>query len=594
MSSLQNPPDMGVREILREGFRLSPAFTQGIWLTLILAMMAAVGRLVVPMTVQQVTDATVNVTGSINTSKILGIAAGAVLLLITASICGSWANIRLFRATETGLAQLRVTTFRHIHELSVLTQSTERKGSLVSRVTSDVDTISHFVQWGGMMLFLSSLQLFGATIAMAVYSWKLTIVVWVTYIPIFFIAPRIQRYLNKAYALVRERMGAFLGEVSETVGGVSTVHAYGIGPRVAESLNQSIIRLRKTAIRAQALSASAFATGVGLSGVALAAVVVVGAYLGIDADISVGGLLAFVFLVQIFTTPVNNATEVLNELQNALAGWRRIITVLRTPVDVADPQSPKQVPNADSPLIEIQDVSFEYPGGKLALRDISCRIEPRTTVAIVGETGSGKTTIARLITRFVDPTSGSVRFNGVDLRELSRKHVTEIVTLVPQEVFLFSETVSSNIAYGPVERTEQEIAAAVQDLGLQSWVDSLPRGLETQVGENGSELSAGERQLIALVRAYLSPAPIVILDEATSAVDPALESQITRAFSALTSARTTIAIAHRLSTAEAADTVLVVSDGEIVERGPHSELVTKGGYYSKLYESWHVATSTQG
>jgi len=578
--------DLGVFGTLREGLRLSPAITQGIGITLLLAVVATIGRLVVPFTVQQATDR--GIVGDADPDLVLRMCAIAAVVLLVTGVATSWVNVRLFTATEAGLAQLRIRAFRHVHDLSVLTQNTERRGSLVSRVTSDVDTISMFVQWGGIMLILSMLQILGATIAMLFYSWQLTLVVWLVFLPMLVLAPRGQRLLNGAYGQVRARVGGMLAAISEAVVGAQTIRAYGSGARVLGRIHQAITAHRDAAVKAQVYSSLAFSTGTLLSGVALAAVVTLGTMLGLADQITVGGLLAFLFLVQIFTGPVQSATEVLNEMQNAVAGWRRVISVVHTPIDVKDPEQPVDLGPRHPASISFSGVGFAYPDGPPVLQDVDLQIAAGSRVAIVGETGSGKTTLARLVTRFADPQRGTVSVDGVDLRDVRLSDLRGRVVVVPQEGFLFTGTVADNVGYGRRRASRERIEEAVAELGLSAWVASLPHGLDSDVGQRGESLSAGERQLVAIMRAYLADADVLVLDEATSAVDPATESRITRALVGLTAGRTSIAIAHRLSTAEAADLVVVVDAGRVVEVGPHAELVARGGRYARLYASWVV------
>jgi len=583
---IESTSDLGVLGTLREGLRLSPAIRRGFGVTLALAVVATLGRLVVPFTVQQATDR--GLVGGVDIDLVVrmcGIAAG--VLLVT-SVASAWVNVRLFSATEAGLAQLRIRAFRHVHDLSVLTQNTERRGSLVSRVTSDVDTISMFVQWGGIMLILSTLQILGATVAMLFYSWQLTLVVWVVLAPMMVLAPRIQRMLNSAYGEVRARVGAMLAAISEAVVGAQTIRAYGSGQRVLRRIHTAIREHRDAGVRAQTLASAAFATGVLLAGTALAAVITVGTFLGLAGQISVGGLLAFIFLVQLFTGPVQAATEVLNEMQNAIAGWRRVISVVHTPVDIADPAEPRDLGPRGPASIALEHVHFAYPGGPPVLTDVTLDVPAGCRVAIVGETGSGKTTLARLVTRFADPVRGTVRINGVDVREAALEDLRERVVVVPQEGFLFTGTIASNVAYGRQPHPRERVEQAFAELGLLDWLATLPEGMDTDVGQRGESLSAGERQLVAIVRAYLANADVLVLDEATSAVDPATESRINRALTGLTEGRTSIAIAHRLSTAEAADMVVVVDAGRVVEVGSHAELVAAGGRYARLHASWVV------
>jgi ABC-type multidrug transport system fused ATPase/permease subunit len=236
--------------------------------------------------------------------------------------------------------------------------------------------------------------------------------------------------------------------------------------------------------------------------------------------------------------------------------------------------------------IRFEDVTFAYPGGRPVLHDVDLDIAPNTRVAVVGETGSGKTTLAKLLTRLMDPTSGVVRLDGVDLRTVPFFSLRDRVVMVPQEGFLFDSTLRANALYGKLDATDAQIVAAATELGLADWLDTLPRGLDTPVGQRGESLSAGERQLVALIRAHLADPDLLVLDEATSAVDPALEMRIGRALERLTRGRTSVTIAHRMSTAENADEVVVVDKGRIVQRGPHAALLAEGGVYGRLHASW--------
>ena len=592
---------LGVFATLRRGIQVSPEIVQGMALTGVLAVAAAVGRVVVPVAVQQTVDTGILAAGGPDVRRVAGLVIAAAIGLLGAAVCSAFVNVRLFRSTEAGLASLRVRAFRHVHELSVLTQNTERRGSLVSRVTSDVDTISLFVQWGGIQLLVSVLQIAVATVLMAVYSWQLTLLVWACFVPLFLALRPAQASVNAAYTRVRERVGAMLGAISEAVVGAETIRAYGVADRVQRRIDNAIRSTRDAMVHAQKLVSVVFSGGVLVSNLVLCAVVVVGTRLGIGGEISAGTLLAFLFLVQLFTGPVQMATEILNELQNAVAGWRRVLAVLETPVEVVDP-GPVGVATPRGPAtVELRDVHFAYPGGPPVLHGVNLTIPARTSVAVVGATGSGKTTIAKLVARLMDPTDGRVLLDGIDLREISVASLRRRVVLVPQEGFLFDGTLADNIAYGlradggtdqaadpaadPAER-DRRVRVALDELGLATWLGELPGGLATPVGQRGESMSAGERQLVALARAYLAEADLLVLDEATSAVDPATEVRIARALDSLTAGRSTLTIAHRLSTAEAADLVVVVDDGAVVEVGAHAELVARGGTYARLHDAW--------
>jgi ATP-binding cassette subfamily B protein len=585
-TSIDATSSLGTVATLRRGLDLSPELRRGLWVTLGLAAITTVGRIVVPFVVQQTTDHGLLGKDGPDPGLVTTYVLFALIAVAATALSAYAVNVRLFRASEAGLASLRLKAFRHIHDLSMLTQNTERRGSMVSRVTSDVDTISQFVQFGGIILVLSLGQIAVATALMFYYSPLLTGVVWLCFVPLLFVIKRFQAIVGRAYTIVRERVGDLLAAVSESVVGAATIRAYGVEERTAHRIDGAIEAHRSASIRAQVRSVVAFSSGQLVAGLTLAVVLVVGTIQAAAGHLTLGQLLAFLFLVNLFTQPVQQATEILNELQNAVAGWRRVIGVIDTPADVADPGDDGQVLPRGPIAVDFDGVSFAYPGADTVLHDVSLAIGPRSRVAIVGETGSGKSTLAKLLTRLMDPSEGTVRIDGVDLRDVRFSSLRERVVLVPQEGFLFDATLRENVRFGRPDATDEDVTLALTELGLDAWLAGLPQGLATEVGQRGESLSAGERQLVALARAYLADPDLLVLDEATSAVDPSTEVRLQRALEGLTRGRTSIAIAHRLSTAEAADEVIVVDRGRIVERGPHRDLVQQGGVYAALHASW--------
>ena len=584
----EQAPERGSFAVLAHALRLTPEFREGLGVTLVLALLATAGRVVVPVAVQQTIDG--GLRGAEPDLGLVRLACGlaAVAVLVTA-LANYLMNVRLYRTTENGLAALRVRAFRRVHDLSVLHQAAERRGSLVSRVTSDVDTMSTFMQWGGLLVVVSSAQMLLATVLMLFWSWQLTLLVYVCFLPLFLAVRLFQSRLQAAYRLVRERVGELLGAVGESVVGAPVIRAYGVQARTAERIDGAVERAREAQVRAQVIAATTFSTGELVASLATGAVVVVGVLLGVDGQITVGRLVGFLFLVTLFVQPVQVATEVLNEAQNAVAGMRRVLQVLDTPTDVADPGQDGEGGTVLPPGpvgVRFAHVSYAYPGGPRVLHDVDLEIAPQTRVAVVGETGSGKTTFAKLLTRLMDPSEGQVLLSGVPLDEVPFASLRTRVVMVPQDGFLFDSTVVDNVRYGRPDATDDEVALAFHELGLSDWVESLPAGVHTAVGERGESLSVGERQLVAVARAYLADPDLLVLDEATSAVDPATEVRLQRALDSLTRGRTTLAIAHRLSTAEAADEVLVVDDGVVVQRGPHRELVQQDGPYARMHASW--------
>ncbi|MCW2599032.1 MAG: transporter related protein [Frankiales bacterium] len=576
--------ERGSLATLAHGLRLAPEFRAGLGVTLLLALVSTAGRVVVPLAVQQTIDHGLN-RAHPDLALVRTACALAALAVAVTAAANYLMNVRLYRTTEDGLLALRTRAFRRVHDLSVLHQASERRGSLVSRVTGDVDTISTFMQFGGLLVVVSAAQVVLATALMLWWSWQLTLVVYLCMLPLLLSLRVFQQRLQVAYRAVRERIGEMLGAVSESVVGAPVIRAYGAQARTAARIDDAVARTKKAQTRAQTIAATTFCSGEITTALANSAVVVIGILLAIDGQISLGRLVGFLFLVTLFVQPVQVATEVLNEAQNAIAGMRRVLGVLDTPTDVGDPTPGRDLP-AGPLSVQFAHVHFAYPGGPDVLHGIDLEISPQSRVAVVGETGSGKTTFAKLLTRLMDPTRGRVLLSGVPLDEVRFASLRSRVVMVPQDGFLFDTTIADNVRYGREDASDADILLAFTELGLVDWLAALADGLQTHVGERGESLSVGERQLVAIARAYIADPDLLVLDEATSAVDPATEVRLARALDSLTRGRTTLTIAHRLSTAEAADEVLVVDKGVVVQRGPHRDLVDAPGVYADLHASW--------
>jgi ABC-type multidrug transport system fused ATPase/permease subunit len=577
--------DAGAISVLRRGLAVTPELRDGLVLTALLAVATAAGKLAVPILIQQILDRGVLGPSGYRPGLVNLACVGAAALILALYWISRGTFLRLVRAAEASLLGLRVRAFTHIHRLSMAEHVDHRRGALVSRVTSDVETMAQFTEWGAVAWIVDSVLIVATLVVMAVYSWQLTLVVIAVFLPLFPVMRVLQRRQLAAYDDVRIAVGGALSEVSELVTGAPVVQAYGLEVRTRRRLRAAIDRQYRSQMRAAKWFSVMFPTADLFGALTLAAVVAVGAINGSSWGLGLGELIAFLFLVNLLLLPISELTEILDQTQTAIAGWRKILGVLATPLDVEEPEDGLSLaPGALS--VDLDGVRFAYRSGDEVLRGIDVHLPAAATVAIVGETGSGKTTIAKLLCRLADPTVGAVRLGGLDLRRVSPDSRRRAVRMVPQDGFLFDASLFENVAVGHPGSTRADVEAAFEALGLGWWVDDLPGGLDAPVGERGGNLSVGERQLVALARAQLGDPGLLILDEATSSVDPETEQALTEALDHLAAGRTLVSIAHRLSTAERADLVLVVDNGRVVERGTHDDLIAAGGVYAGLYESW--------
>ncbi len=578
-------PSIGALAVMRRGIKVSPELRAGLAITVVMALTAAVGRLIVPILVQLVLDNGVLSDDGYDGAYVwtVSLAALAVVLLVAAA--SRVALIRLVDMAETVLMNLRVRVFEHIHHLSLADHTESRRGVLVARVTSDVETLARFTQWGLISWIIDTAIIVGTIAVMLWYSWPLTLLVLVIHVPLVPFLRWVQRSQFVSYGKVRSRVAETLGHVSEAVTGAQVIRAYGYGEPVRERLDDAIERQFAQQQRSQVWFACMLPVVDVVSSISLAVAVGIGVWYRDDLGLEVGELVAFLFLVNLLLQPIAQLGEVLDQTQTALAGWWKVLRVLDVPVEVAEPS--EGVAPAAGPLeIELDGIGFSYRTGPPVLRDVSFAIPAESVVAVVGETGSGKTTCARLLTRLADPTEGVVRIGGVDLREVDPDARRAAIRMVPQDGFLFDVSIRDNIAYGREGTTAAEVERAIDVLGLRGWIETLPDGLDTVVGERGGRLSVGERQLVALARAQVADPGLLVLDEATSAVDPETEEALAAALDRLAGGRTMISIAHRLSTAERADLVIVFDKGRVAQMGPHEDLVAVPGIYQTLYESW--------
>ncbi len=587
-------------DAIGRGLQEAPVLRQGIGVTWLLAGVGAGGRVVVPVMIQQAIDRGIVGQDEVRVDLVGWFGLIAVAALVVAGIAQRTAIVRLGARSERALYDLRSRLIGHIHRLSLADHNDERRGALVARVTSDIETLTQFFQWGGLAWLLNGTLMLIIAAVMLAYNWALALTVFVVALPLAFVLHAVQRHLSRAYDRARARNSEMLSAVSEIVTGAETIRAYDAGEYVRGETNTTVKRRADAQIRANIIGAFLFPSGEVFSVLTVSAVVVMGVWLGPASGLTAGAMVGFVFLTYRFLEPVAEFTEVLDQTQTAVAGLRRVLAVLDMPTGPPQPAETQSLPSG--PLdIEVRRVTFSYRSradraltDTPVLRDVSFRIPAGQQVALVGATGSGKTTLGRLIARFADPTDGEIHLGGVPLRSVSNAELRGRLVVVAQEPFLFDDTIAANVVFSRPGARAADVARVVDDLDVRDWLDALPDGLATRVGERGDQLSAGERQLVALLRAGLADPDVLVLDEATSSVDALTEVRISRALTRLAEGRTSIAIAHRLSTAARADRVLVLEDGRLVEDGPHADLLMAGGTYSRLYAAWMAATSASG
>ncbi len=579
-------------DIIRRGFEISPGFKKAAILFVMVGIFEAGGRVAVPVLFQLIIDRGLLTPGGIATHTLTRLLAITVAVILVVTLAALAAELAVLRVAEKALARLRIMVLRRGIDLSLAEHADERRGDLVSRVTGDIDTLARFLDWGAYSWIVDSSVAIGAIAVMYVYSWQLAVVVTLSFAAMLPILRWIQDRQRRGYTRVRNCTGALLGTVSETIGGAEVIRALGHADASLVDLDAAINDQYEAQLNVNRYSAVLFTVSDLFGTIALSMVVLVVSQWGPDWGLDTGTVIAFLFLIQLVIGPVSELTEVIDQTSLALAGWRRSMELLDRPDALPEPAAGSSVEMADGPLsIDVTAMSFSYDLNPV-LRDVSIHIPAGTSVAVVGATGSGKTTFVRLLCRLADPDEGSVSLGGTDLRSVPSSRRRNRVRMVPQDGFLFATTVRDNILRGRDGATDTDIDTAIETLGLRNWIDHLPSGLDTLLGPGGEGLSVGERQLVALIRAQLADPGLLVLDEATSSLDPVTEKAMSDALDVVSRQRTTVSVAHRLSTAERADLIVVFDHGRIVETGSHLDLLDLGGRYAGLHQAWQRGTDS--
>jgi len=521
-----------------------------------------------------------------------------VVVVIVGYVVGRLQYVAINRAGEGFLRDLRLLVFRRLQRQSMAFFDREKAGVLVSRMTADIESMSELIQFGLLQFVSAFLLLLMSTVLLFAMSWELALVAFAVFPFIVLASIRFQRLSNQAYLEVRERVGNNLSTLQEGITGVRVIQAYGQEAAYSAKFRTTNRALYGSHMRSVRVSTWYFGL-VEFAGIAATgAIIGIGGWLVHRDEVTLGTVTAFILLLANLFDPVQQLSQLYNTVQSSTAALNKLFAIIDAVPDVNEVNSPAPLPRRGA--IDVREVTFAYQGAERpALESVTMSVADGERLALVGPTGAGKSTLAKLMARLYDPTrspssglTGVVRFGGVDLREASLKELRERIVVVPQEGFCFSGSIRDNVRIARADATDAEVESALASIGALERFEQFPDGLETDVRERGSRLSAGERQLVALARAALVDPAVLVLDEATSNLDPGTEAEVEAALERLMRGRTVVVVAHRLSTVRRADRIAVVDQGRLAELGTHDELVALGGRYAALATAWERSQPT--